>query len=86
MNRHHFTKHLLALQRSYMEVSISGKRYTEQYKVEAVKQLTEHGHSIGDIAKRLDVTPKSLHDWRAQYGYQSGQWQRTRPATLQFAC
>lgn len=46
---------------------MSGKRYTEQFKVEAVKQITEHGHPIADVAKRLGVTPKSLHDWKASY-------------------
>jgi transposase len=61
-----------------MEVSMSGKRYTEQFKVEAVKQITEHGHAIGDVAKRLGVTPKSLHDWKARYGEQSGQWQKNK--------
>ena len=47
---------------------MSGKRYTEQFKVEAVKQITEQGYSISDVAKRLGVTPKSLHDWKARYG------------------
>ncbi len=47
---------------------MSGKRYTEQFKVEAVKQITEHGHRVGDVAKRLGVTAKSLHDWKARYG------------------
>ena len=56
----------------------AGKRYTEQFKVEAVKQITEHGHPIGDVAKRLGVTPKSLHDWKARYGSQSGQWQKNK--------
>lgn len=57
---------------------MSGKRYTEQFKVEAVKQITEQGHSIGDVAKRLGVTPKSLHDWKARYGERSGQWQKSK--------
>jgi transposase len=61
-----------------MEVSMSGKRYTEQFKIEAVKQITEQGHAIGDVAKRLGVTPKSLHDWKARYGADSGQWQKNR--------
>jgi transposase len=47
---------------------MSGKRYTEEFKVEAVKQVTDRGYKIGDVAKRLGVTPKSLHDWTKKYG------------------
>ena len=28
------------------EVSMSGKRYTDEFKIEAVKQVTERGHSV----------------------------------------
>ncbi len=47
---------------------MSGKRYTEEFKVEAVKRVTDRGYKIGDVAKRLGVTPKSLHDWTKKYG------------------
>ncbi|MFC0446339.1 transposase [Pseudidiomarina halophila] len=45
-----------------------GKRYTEEFKVEAVKQVTERGHSVYDVADRLGISVKSLYDWRAKYG------------------
>ena len=45
---------------------MSNKRYREQFKIEAVKQVTETGHSIPDVAKRLRVTVKSLYDWRGK--------------------
>jgi transposase len=47
---------------------MSGKRYTEELKVEAVKQVTDRGYKVGDVAKRLEVTPKSLHHWTKNYG------------------
>ncbi|WP_221625207.1 transposase, partial [Burkholderia cepacia] len=28
------------------EVRTSGKRYTDEFKIEAVKQVTERGHSV----------------------------------------
>ncbi len=43
---------------------MAGKRYTEESKVAAVKQVTENGYSIADVAKRLGVTTKSLYNWR----------------------
>ena len=42
---------------------MSGKRYTEEFKVEAVKQVTERGHRTGDVAARLGVSAWSLHRW-----------------------
>jgi len=29
---------------------MKGKRYTEEFKVEAVKQVTERGYSVADVA------------------------------------
>lgn len=33
------------------EVRMSGKRYTDEFKIEAVKQVTERGHSVADAAQ-----------------------------------
>lgn len=43
---------------------MSGKRYTEEFRIAAVKQLTEGGHSVADVARRLGVTTKSSYDWK----------------------
>lgn len=32
---------------------MSSKRYMEEFKIEAVKQLTDRGHSVVDVAGRL---------------------------------
>ena len=47
---------------------MSGKRYTEEFKIEAVKQITDRGYKISEVADGLGVTPKSLHDWIKKYG------------------
>lgn len=39
---------------------MSNKRYTDEFKVEAVKQVTERGHAVVDVAARLDVSQHSL--------------------------
>jgi len=54
---------------------MSGKRYPEEFKIEAVKQVTDRGYKIGEVAKRLGVTPKSMHDWIKRYGDESSQHQ-----------
>tara|TARA_Y100000296_G_C5153152_1_gene247519 strand:- start:66 stop:545 length:480 start_codon:yes stop_codon:yes gene_type:complete len=35
---------------------MSGKRYPEEFKIEAVKQVVDRGYSVADVAKRLDIT------------------------------
>ena len=40
---------------------MSAKRYTEEFKIEAVKQVTERGHRLADVAARLGVTTHSMY-------------------------
>jgi len=40
-----------------------GTRYPDEFKIQAVKQVTEGGFKIKDVAERLGVTTKSLHNW-----------------------
>lgn len=47
---------------------MSSKRYTEEFKIEAVKQVIERSYSHRDVANRLGVTTKSLGEWIKKYG------------------
>ena len=38
-----------------------GQRFTEEFRVEAVKQVTERGFAVKDVSKRLGVSPYSLY-------------------------
>ena len=51
----------------------SGKRYTEEFKIEAVRQVTERGYSVAEVAERLGTTTHSLYAWIKRYGEQSPQ-------------
>lgn len=35
---------------------MSGKRYPEEFKIEAVKQVVDRGYSVASVATRLDIT------------------------------
>ncbi|GFE61802.1 transposase [Geobacter sp. AOG2] len=48
---------------------MSDKRYTDEFKQEAIKQITERGHSVADVASRLGVTAFSLYAWLKKYGH-----------------
>ena len=37
--------------------------YTEEFRIEAVKQVTDNGYSIKDTADRLGIHPDSLRSW-----------------------
>lgn len=54
---------------------MSGKRYPEEFKIEAVKQVTERGYKVSEVAERLGVTGKSLHNWIKRYGDEGSQHQ-----------
>jgi transposase len=42
---------------------MSAHRYTAEFKTEAVKQVTERGHSVQEVATRLGISPYSLYAW-----------------------
>ena len=46
---------------------MSSKRYPEEFKIEAVKQVTEKGHSVAEVAALLGTTKHSLYDWIKRY-------------------
>ncbi|MCK6815627.1 IS3 family transposase [Enterobacter kobei] len=47
---------------------MSGKRYPEEFKTEAVKQVVDRGYSVASVATRLYITTHSLYAWIKKYG------------------
>ena len=42
---------------------MSGQRYTPEFKDEAVRQVSERGYSVGEVAQRIGVSKHSLYKW-----------------------
>ena len=42
---------------------MQGKRYTEEFKLEAVRQVTTRGYKVAEVAERLGMCTKSLYQW-----------------------
>ena len=42
---------------------MSAPRYTPEFKEEAIKLVTERGHSVADVGARLGVSSHSLYKW-----------------------
>jgi len=39
------------------------RTYSEEFRIEAVKQVTKNGYSINDTAERLGIHPDSIRNW-----------------------
>ncbi len=46
---------------------MSSKRYPEEFKIEAVKQITEKRYPVAEVASRLGVSQHSLYAWVKRY-------------------
>ena len=47
---------------------MSGRiRYSNEFKIDAVAQVTERGYSVREVSDRLGITTKSLYSWMAQF-------------------
>ena len=46
---------------------MSKQRYPEEFKTEAVKQITEHGYKVAEVSARLGVSQHSLYQWIKAY-------------------
>jgi len=42
---------------------MSAPRYSPEFKQEAIKQVTERGHSVAEVGTRLGVSSHSLYKW-----------------------
>ena len=41
----------------------SSPKYTEEFKIEAVRQVVDKGHPVAEVAARLGVSQHSLYKW-----------------------
>lgn len=42
---------------------MSTQRFTPEFKHEAVRQITERGHTVAEVSARLGVSAHSLYKW-----------------------
>jgi transposase len=45
------------------EESMSNRKYTDEFKAEAIKQVTGRGYKVKEVSERLGVSTKSLYLW-----------------------
>ena len=52
---------------------MSNKRYPEEFKIEAVRQITDKGYPVAEVASRLGVSQHSLYKWIKEQQAPAGQ-------------
>ena len=57
------------------------QRFTEEFKIQAVKQVTEHGYSVASVSERLGVTSSSLYNWIKVHGPDSEEHVQSKEQT-----
>ena len=50
-----------------METKKSQQRFTEEFRLEAVKQFAEKGFAVAEVPVRLGVSAHSLYSWIKRY-------------------
>jgi len=46
--------------------------FTEDFKRDAVAQITERGYPVAEVSQRLGVSPHSLYAWKKKFSKASG--------------
>ena len=52
------------------------QRYPEEFKIEAIRQVTERQHPVAEVAGRLGVSTHSIYAWLKRYSTPPGQKQQ----------
>ena len=50
--------------------------YTEEFKIQAVQQVTNENHSAANVAKNLGISVSALYGWIKRYGDNNHQYQQ----------
>lgn len=61
---------------------MSQVHYTDEFKIEAVKQVTDQGHSVADVAQRLGVAMLFSMNWAGLAAVFGAVSQALQPYTL----
>ena len=46
------------------------KRFDRDFKISAVKMVTEGGHKAAEVARSLGIHPNQLYNWKRKFGDQ----------------
>jgi len=47
--------------------SRKNKRFDREFKISAVKMVTQEGHKASEVARSLEIHPNQLYNWKKKY-------------------
>lgn len=62
---------------------MSNRKFTEEFKSEAVKQIKDRGYRVSEVSKRLGVSGHSLYKWLKQDRGNNGRHGKDNEGELQ---
>ena len=65
---------------------MSNQRFPEEFKVEAVRQVTERGLPVADVAARLGMSAHSLYAWIKRYSKPEAQRKQEDDQQAELRC
>lgn len=51
---------------------MSKSNFSEEFKRDAVRQITERGYPVAEVSQRLGVSQHSLYEWKKKFSSASG--------------
>ena len=51
---------------------MSKSNFSEEFKRDAVRQITERGYPVAEVSQRLGVSPHSLYEWKKKFSSTPG--------------
>lgn len=51
---------------------MSKVKFSDDFKRDAVRQITDRGYPVSEVSKRLGVSTHSLYAWKKQFSQPSG--------------
>jgi transposase len=46
---------------------VKKKRFDRDFKISAVKMITQGGHTAAEVARSLDIHPNQLYNWKKKF-------------------
>lgn len=65
---------------------MSKTNFTEEFKRDAVRQITERGYPVAEVSQRLGVSQHSLYEWKKKFAASNAKpfyWTRSRLHSIQ---
>lgn len=80
-------QHIIQLTSGVLQLPLISKgRFTEEFKIETVKQVEEHGHPLAETVARQGVSTHSTHTWLKRYNKSGEQRQQDNVEAAEIKC